>query len=165
MAGTAHIRVILAAFILGVAISVPLAWKIVGAAEIGEEAKGRNAWQPSPTNPGAFYMPLIGDAKTAGPYVYRFKAPAGFHVPAHWHTTGRHQTVLKGVLITVSGEPLVKSRAERLPVGSFHVTPANVRHEEWFKEETIVHIETEGPMETIFVNPLEDPRKKAAETK
>jgi hypothetical protein len=27
-----------------------------------------------------------------------------------------------------------------------------MRHLEWFEGETVVHVETEGPMETVYVN-------------
>jgi quercetin dioxygenase-like cupin family protein len=105
-------------------------------------------------------MPLIGDAEKPGPYVYRFKASAGLHIPPHWHTTTRHSTVLRGTVIRAVGPPFLKSRAKHFVAGSFDVIPANQPHEEWFDEETIVHIETEGPMKTVFVNPTDDPRRR-----
>jgi hypothetical protein len=43
--------------------------------------------------------------------------------------------------------------AKRLPHG-----PAGMRHMEWFEGETVVHVETEGPLETVFVDPGDDPR-------
>ncbi len=120
---------------------------------------GLSEWRPSLTVPGAFYMPLLGDRAKPGVYVYRFKAPNEARIPAHWHTRTMHQTVLVGTLITIMGEPLDSTRIQRFPAGSFLVTPANMRHIEWFEGETVIHIETEGPLETIFVNPADDPRR------
>ena len=120
-----------------------------------------NQWHPSTSFPGVFYMPLLGDATKPGAYVYRIKVPNGLRIPAHWHTKTMHQTVLSGTFITVMGEPLDTTRARRLPAGSFVVTPAGMRHMEWFEGETIVQVETEGLIETVFVNPGDDPRKRA----
>jgi hypothetical protein len=72
-----------------------------------------------------------------------------------------HITVLSGNLVMVMGEPLDSSRAQRYAAGGFLVTPAGMRHLEWFEGETVVHVETEGPIETVFVDPRDDPRKRA----
>ena len=122
---------------------------------------GVNQWHPSQSFPGVFYMPLLGDATKPGAYVYRVKAPHGLRIPAHWHTRTMHLTVLSGTLVTVMGEPLDTNRAKRLPSGGFDVMPAGMRHMEWFEGATIVQVETEGLIETVFVDPSDDPRKRA----
>jgi hypothetical protein len=66
-----------------------------------------------------------------------------------------------GTFIIVMGEPLDSTRARRCGPGSFLVTPAGMRHAEWFEGETAVHVETEGPFETVFINPRDDPRNRA----
>ncbi len=113
--------------------------------------------------PGLFFMPLLGDRTKPGPCVYRLLAPHGFRIPPHWHTKTMHQTVLAGRLIIVMGESLDSSRAQRYGAGSFLVTPAGMRHTEWFEGEgeTVVHVETEGPLETVFINPGDDPPNRA----
>jgi quercetin dioxygenase-like cupin family protein len=103
--------------------------------------------------PEVFYMPLLGEGTKPGAYVYRVRAPNGFRIPPHWHTKTMHLTVLTGTLVLVMGESLDSSQARRYAPGSFLVMPAGMRHVEWFEGETVVHVETEGPMETVFVNP------------
>jgi hypothetical protein len=63
-----------------------------------------------------------------------------------------HLTVLTGTLAIVMGESLDSNRAQRYAAGSFLVMPAGMRHLEWFEGETVVHVETEGPMETVYVD-------------
>jgi quercetin dioxygenase-like cupin family protein len=102
--------------------------------------------------PGVFYMPLLGEGTKPGAYVYRVRAPNGLRVPPHWHTKTMHLTVLTGTLAIVMGESLDSNRAQRYAAGSFLVMPAGMRHLEWFEGETVVHVETEGPMETVYVD-------------
>ena len=122
---------------------------------------GLTEWHPSKLMPGIFYMPLLGEGTKPGAYVYRVRAPNGFRIPPHWHTKTMHLTVLTGTLIIVMGESLDSNRAQRHAAGSFLVMPAEMRHVEWFEGETVVHVETEGLMETVFVNPDDDPRNRA----
>ena len=56
---------------------------------------------------------------------------------------------------------LDSTRAKRYAAGSLLVMTAGMRHLEWFERETVVHVETEGPIETVFVNPGDDPRNRA----
>ncbi len=125
------------------------------------QAAGLPEWQASKLMAGLLYMPLLGERSKPGPYVYRVRGPDGFRVPPHWHTRTMHQTVLGGTLVIVMGEPLDSTRARRYGPGSFLVTPAGMRHAEWFEGETTVHVETEGPFETVFINPRDDPRNRA----
>jgi quercetin dioxygenase-like cupin family protein len=113
---------------------------------------GLTEWQPSKLMPGVFYMPLLGEGTKPGAYVYRVRAPNGFRVPPHWHTKTMHLTVLTGTLVIVMGESLDSNRAQRYAAGSFLMMPAGMRHLEWFEGETVVHVETEGPMETVYVD-------------
>jgi len=129
-------------------------------ADAGSPA-GLTEWRPSKLMPGVFYMPLLGEGTKPGAYVYRVRAPNGLRIPPHWHTKTMHQTVLSGTLIMVMGESLDSNRAQRYAAGSFLVTRAEMRHAEWFEGETVVHVETEGPIETVFLDPGDDPRNRA----
>jgi hypothetical protein len=121
---------------------------------------GQAKWEPSTLTPGLSYMPLLGERTKPGPYVYRVRAPDGFRIPPHWHSQAMHLTVLTGTFIMVMGEPLDSSRAQRYGGESFVVVPARMRHAEWFEGETVVHVKTEGPLETVFLNPGDDPRSR-----
>jgi quercetin dioxygenase-like cupin family protein len=143
-----------------VLLSRPVSGQVTGArADTTAQPDGLKSWLPSKLVPGAFYMPLVGEGAKSGPYVFRFKAPPGTRIPAHWHTQTMHQTVLSGTLLTVMGESLDSSRVQRVGAGGFLVTPAYMRHIEWFESETVIHVETQVPIETQFVNPNDDPRR------
>ena len=87
--------------------SRPVFGQVTGArADTAAQPDGLKSWLPSKLVPGAFYMPLVGEGAKSGAYVYRFKAPPGTRIPAHWHTQTMHQTVLSGTLLTVMGESL-----------------------------------------------------------
>lgn len=128
-------------------------------ADAGRPA-GLTEWQPSRLMPGVFYLSLVGEGTKPGPYVYRVRAPHGLRIPPHWHTKTLHLTVLSGTLMLVMGEALDSSRAQPYAAGSFLVMPAGMRPLEWFEGETVVHVETEGPLETVFVDPGDDPRNR-----
>ena len=121
---------------------------------------GKGQWIPSKGLAGAYYLPLVGQVSKPGVYIYRLRAPSGALVPPHWHNQTMHISVLSGTLMAVMGAPFDSSRAQRLPAGSFLVMPARMEHMEWFEGETVVHVETQGPLETKFLNSADDPRRR-----
>lgn len=128
-------------------------------AEAGHPA-GLTEWLPSKL-PGVSYMPLVGEATRAGAYIYRIRASDGVLIPPHWHTQTMHLTILSGTLVMVMGGSADSSSARRYATGGFLAMPAGMRHMEWFEGETVVHVETQGPFETVFVDPGDDPRSRA----
>ena len=68
--------------------------------------------------------------------------------------------VRRGRFVMAMGASLDSIQAKSYEPGSFVVLPARMRHIEWFEGETVVHVETEGPLETVFVNPADDPRTR-----
>jgi quercetin dioxygenase-like cupin family protein len=149
------------AVLLGVLSPLRLSGQSSGPAADSGRPAGLTEWHPSKLMPEVSYMPLLGEGTKPGAYVYRVRAPNGFRIPPHWHTKTMHLTVLTGTLVLVMGESLDSSQARRYAPGSFLVMPEGMRHVEWFEGETVVHVETEGPMETVFVNPRDDPRNRA----
>jgi hypothetical protein len=71
-----------------------------------------------------------------------------------------HLTVLAGRLMVVMSEPLDSNRAQGYQASSFLVMPAGMRPAEWFEGETTVHVETEGPFETVFIKSSDDPTNR-----
>lgn len=122
---------------------------------------GLNAWQQSRT-PGVDVMLLVGTPGAPGAVVYRVRAAAGVEVGPHWHTQTMHLTVLSGTLMLAVGDPPDTARAQPYAPGSFLRLPAETRHLEWFEGETVVHVETAGPLETVFVQPSDDPRSQVS---
>jgi hypothetical protein len=121
-------------------------------------------WGPAPPSlpPGAKLAVLDGDPTKAGaPYVLRAKFSDGYRVPPHWHPVDENVTVLKGVLVVGRGEKVDKKAAKELPAGSFSKMPKGMRHYAWAKGETVIQVHGVGPFEIHYVNPADDPRKKA----
>jgi quercetin dioxygenase-like cupin family protein len=144
----------------GMAVAVPEDAAPVAHAMIAPDAI---KWQPFPPGgPGSTFAVLAGDTEKPGPFVLRIKSPAGGKIPPHWHPTDEHVTVIKGTLALGMGEEFDARALRRLPPGSYALLPRKMRHFAQSKTETIVQVHGTGPFEIIFVNPADDPRKKAS---
>lgn len=116
-------------------------------------------WKP--VFEGAEIAVLSGDPSTAGsPYVIRVKHRDGLQVPPHWHSFDENITLISGTWVMGLGERYDLSAAQEFPAGSYLVVPKNVPHFALCKGETIVQGHGIGPLDTHFVRPEDDPRKK-----
>jgi quercetin dioxygenase-like cupin family protein len=112
--------------------------------------------------PGAKLAVVSGDPSKAGaPYVIRVKMPDGYRVAPHWHPVDENVTVLHGTLGMGLGDKFDPRAGKELPAGSFSRMPKGVRHFAWAKGETTIQVHGVGPFEIHYVNPKDDPRKKA----
>ena len=121
-------------------------------------------WGPAPPAlpPGARSMVLHGDPSKAGEtFVVRLQFPDGFKVPPHYHPVAENVTVLKGTLLLGLGEKADAASAKSLTAGSFSYMPKEVRHFAQAKGDTEIQVSGMGPFDVIYVNPADDPRKKA----
>ena len=121
-------------------------------------------WGPGPASlPSGVQMGvLVGDPTKAGvPYVIRAKLPDGYKVPPHWHPHDENITVVQGTLLLGEGEKIDPTKAEKLPAGSYARMPKTMRHFAMAEGETIIQLHGIGPFEIHYVNPADDPRKKA----
>ena len=109
---------------------------------------------------GAKLMVMSGDPGKAGLFAMRLKFPANFTIPAHWHPTDEHVTVIAGTLWAGMGEKTDVKATKPLPTGSYALMPANSGHYVTTKEETIVQINGMGPFRITYYNAADDPRKK-----
>ncbi len=150
-------------FLFGVAavVAALLPPRLSGQGADWARSAGLSDWQASKVTPGVSFMPLVGEATKPGAYVYRVRAADGVRIPPHWHTKAMHLTVLSGTLVIVMGESLDSTHAGRYSAHGFLVMPSGMRHAEWFEGETVIHVETEGLFETVFVDPADDPRTRA----
>jgi quercetin dioxygenase-like cupin family protein len=114
---------------------------------------------PSVLPRGAQLAVLAGDPGKAGSYVIRVKVPAGYQIPAHWHSTAENLTVLSGSVYVGMGGKLDKSASTKLGVGSFTFLPAKMNHLLWSSVPAIFQIHAEGPFDIVYVNPKDDPSK------
>ena len=121
-------------------------------------------WQAGPASlpPGVQIAVLDGDPSQAGMfYTIGLKMPDGYRVPPHWHPMDASVTVVQGSFIMGMGEKVEPVQAQELTAGSYMRVSKGVRHYEWTKGDTIIYVYGLGPLDTIYVNPADDPRQKS----
>jgi hypothetical protein len=113
-----------------------------------------------PTLPkGAKIAVLQGDPGKDGPFVIRILAPAGgYKIAPHWHTQDEQLTVISGMLYIGLGDKFSKRAARALPRGGFHFLPGKEHHYAFTTGRTIVQINGNGPFDTNYINPADDPQ-------
>jgi quercetin dioxygenase-like cupin family protein len=117
-------------------------------------------WNEHPVFKGAQIVILFGDPTKAETIVQRVKLPPHFTIAAHTHPYAELVTVLSGTYWNAMGDDMEKGVA--LKPGSFFVLPANHIHHTWTTdEEVILQVTFTGPGGVTFINPADDPRKKA----
>ena len=118
-------------------------------------------WTDIPSLPAGAKLAVIeGPLNESVPVTFRLKFPANYQIPAHWHPTAEHVTVISGTLNLGAGDKLDRAKTKAMPAGSFGIMPAKMNHFAWTKGETIVQIHGMGPWGINYVNPADDPRKK-----
>lgn len=110
---------------------------------------------------GASFAVMAGDPGQPGLYVVRLKMPAGYTIAPHWHPTDEHATVISGTLALGMGDKIDDSSAKNLPVGSYALLPAQMHHYAVARTDTIVQVHGMGPFALTYVNPADDPSKRA----
>jgi quercetin dioxygenase-like cupin family protein len=114
---------------------------------------------PPPGLPkGARLAVLSGDPGVAGPFTVRLKFPAGYKVAPHWHATDEHVTVLSGTMFLGMGEKYNRAEMKTMPVGSYVLLPAEMRHYARTGTGATIQIHGNGPFTITYVNPEDDPR-------
>ena len=120
-------------------------------------------WGPPPPvfEKGATFTVLSGDPGQAGIFVVRLKMPAGYKIAPHWHPTDEHVTVLSGTFALGMGDTFEKASMKALPAGGYALLPAEMRHYALAKTEVTVQVYGMGPFVLTYVNPSDDPSKRA----
>jgi len=116
-------------------------------------------WAPAPPvlPAGAELAVLEGNPAESGPVTMRLRLPAGYDIPAHWHTTAERITVLSGSLHVGNGDKLDRGASQTLEPGGFLSLPAQMHHFAWTSAPTIVQISLQGPFDLHYVNPSDNP--------
>ena len=124
-------------------------------------------WKEGPRSlpPGAMIAVLEGDPSKEGPFVFRIKAPDGYHIPVHTHPKTERVTVIAGTFNIGMGDKFDRSITKPMPVGTYGFWETGMRHFVWVKGETIVQFHGEGPWKIEYVNPKDDPRNQTSESK
>jgi hypothetical protein len=104
---------------------------------------------------------ILGDASKPGAYAQLLKVGANASIPAHHHAGDRIGTVLKGTWHYGFGAKFSKAGLKTLPVGSVYTEPSNGPHYAMTGPEPVVVLITgNGPTDTIYENPTDDPARK-----
>ena len=110
---------------------------------------------------GMGFAVLAGDPGKEGLFVVRLKLPAGYKIAPHWHPTDEHVTVLSGTFALGMGDKLDKAAAKQLPAGGYALLPAQMHHYAIAISEATVQVHGMGPFVLTYVNPSDDPSKRA----
>jgi hypothetical protein len=115
-----------------------------------------------PTLPaGAQLAVLHGDPAKKGPFTIRLKVPDGYKIAPHWHGNDEELTILSGTFMLAMGDKPGEN-VHSLTAGGYHFLPAKMHHSASTKGETVVQVHGNGPFDVHYLNPADDPSKKAA---
>ncbi len=106
---------------------------------------------------------LYGDPGKSGPFTVRMRAPAGYKIPAHWHSQDENLTVISGALYLGMGDKLDTKQGQALTAGGFHHLPAKAHHYAYTKAPTMIQISGDGPFDINYLDPKDDPQKSKAQ--
>jgi len=120
-------------------------------------------WEPMPEiltqADGAQFAMISGDMKT-GPWVIRFKFPAGYAIQPHTHDEIESVTVLSGTVNMGMGDKFDEAMATPISAGGFFSMPGNHSHYIYFTEPTIVQVHSSDPSTFHYVNPADAPKPR-----
>ena len=124
-------------------------------------------WGPAPPSipPGAQAIVLYGDLGKDGVFAFRLKVRKGYHIPPHTHPKPEIVTVISGTVRLGMGETADRKKAKVLPVGSFFALSPGHAHYFFADTDTVIQLNSSGPWGISYINPKDDPREKAKQTK
>ena len=145
--------------VTGLALLVAFTGVAFGGAPLTVTSAKDVKWSAAPPvlPKGAMVAILSGDPAATGPIVLRLKLPAGYKIPAHWHPTDEHVTVLSGVFYIGMGDKLDPKQGQAFTSGGYAVALAHMNHNAWTKTGATVQINLMGPFALTYVNPADDP--------
>ena len=122
-------------------------------------------WGPAPAAfpPGAQLAVLHGDPSKKTMFALRFKMPDGYRIAPHWHTQDEQLTILSGTFLLAMGDK--EADAHALEAGAYHFLPGKMHHSASAKGEVVLELHGMGPFDIHYLNPADDPSKKAAAAK
>ena len=101
---------------------------------------------------------LSGDPNAPGPYAIEIRVPPHTRIAAHRHRDNRAAIVVSGEWHFGYGEEASEAAATTLGPGGFYTEPASVAHFAFTgNAPTVVYITGQGPTDTKYVNPADDP--------
>lgn len=149
---------VLLAVALATALSFGQASKAPQAAKPAHSIVAADTLKWNPIIPGADLAVVSGDPdKAGGQFVLRIRIKNGTKVPAHWHPTDEHVTVLRGTLLIGMGEKYDEKALQTLGTGNYVSIPKQMRHFALAKGDTILQVHGMAPFKVNWVNPAEVP--------
>lgn len=118
-------------------------------------------WGPAPAifPAGAKMVVRAGDPSKAQKFTVRL---GGYTIPAHFHPTDEHVTVISGTFLVGMGDKFDLAKTMTLPAGGFVTAGANTNHFARAKGHTVVQVHAMGPFALTYANPADDPTRKVA---
>jgi quercetin dioxygenase-like cupin family protein len=118
-----------------------------------------------PVLPSGFEKATLGGdmMKKGSEYTVRLRFPDGYKIPAHFHPGDEHVTVIQGTFLMGMGDKFDEASLKEMPAGSFHEIRKGVHHYAMSRGETVIQLHGVGAWGITYVNPADDPRKKAAQ--
>ena len=126
-------------------------------------AAGTLKWGPAPpVFPAGAQMAVVsGDPSQPGPFVVQLSFPDGYKIMPHNHPTTESVEVMKGTFMVGMGEKFDEDKMNVMPTGKTGTIKAGMNHYGMAKGATVVQITSTGPFALTYVNPADDPSKKA----
>ncbi len=101
---------------------------------------------------------ILGDPSKSGPYSQLLRVGPHAEIAAHHHGGDRIGTVLSGTWMFGYGPKFDRTQLRTLPVGSVYTEPSGRPHFAMTGDEAVtVLITGNGPTDTIYENPADDP--------
>lgn len=95
------------------------------------------------------------------PFTARFKLPANYRIPAHWHPATERITVLSGTFYMGMGDVLDTTKGSAIPTGGFAVMQPKTPHFAYTTKGAVeLQLHSTGPWGVTYINAADDPRKK-----
>jgi len=119
-------------------------------------------WGPAPAvfPAGAKMAVMQGDPSKSQLFTVRLDMPKGYRIPAHFHPTDEHITVISGNFLVGMGDKIDNKKAMSLNAGGFATAPAQQHHWAVARTHTVVQVHAIGPFQLTYVNPADDPSRK-----
>lgn len=120
-------------------------------------------WGPAPAifPAGAKMAVMQGDPSKADLFTVRLDIPKGYKVAPHFHPTDENITVISGNFLVGMGDKIDTKGAMSLTSGGFATAPAKAHHWAIARTHTVVQVHAIGPFALTYVNPADDPTRKA----
>src|SRR6185369_6979422 len=96
----------------------------------------------------------------SGPFTVRLKMPSGYKIPPHWHTQDEQLTILTGTFVLHMGDAM-DAASHDLGPGAYHFLPGKMHHAAETKGEVTLQLHGMGPFDIHYLNPADDPSRKA----